>query len=145
MKRYVILLISLILIFHFFASIFNWYRSIPWLDIPMHLIGGVATAALFFYLFSEKYKIIDSNRNFSLIIILSLSFLALIGVLWEFYEYLADVYLFAKHPLYLVYDRTNLPDLMKDLFDDLLGGLVFSLAFFKKPSSPIGDNQTKAR
>jgi hypothetical protein len=109
----------------------------------MHLIGGVAAAALFFYLFLEKYKIIDPNRNFSLIIILSLSFVALIGVLWEFYEYLADVYIFAKHPLYLVYDRTNLPDVIKDLFNDLLGGLALSLVFLKsnkKQSSLVGDN-----
>lgn len=101
----------------------------------MHLIGGVAAAALFFYFFSERNKIIEPDRNFLLNLIISLSFVALIGVLWEFYEYLADVYLFIKHPLYLVYDQTNLSDTMKDLFNDLLGGLAFSLVFLKATKS----------
>jgi hypothetical protein len=131
MIKIVLASLFLILAIHSIALSNYWYNSIWWLDIPMHLIGGAWVSLLFFSLFFKKLACFqDKWRNLSLII-LSVSFVALIGVLWEFYEYLFDVFVLKTHPLAFVTDPGNLPDTIADLFNDLIGGAATAMLIQK--------------
>lgn len=141
------LIYFIVLVFlHNIFGIFGIYHSVWWTDDLMHFLGGAWLASLFFYIFKIKNKAIESKSNFLTQIILALGFVVLIGVFWEFYEFLADVYLYKTHSLTLSFDPLLLFDTLGDLFLDLCGGLIFSwvfinflnrntLGFFKKTSS----------
>ena len=123
-----------ILSFHFLSSFYHWYDAVLWLDIPMHLIGGMWVALLFVYLF-EKYLLKLEQVHFFKSLILTLGFVALIGILWEFYEYLSDVYIYKIHPLNLVFNPKNYPDTLSDIVNDLIGGTaVLSLIYLLRKS-----------
>lgn len=123
---------ALIVIFHVVAMAFSWYDRLLWLDILMHLIGGAWVGLLFVYLF-PKYLPGYSEARFLSYVILGLGFVTLIGVFWEFYEYLSDVYIYKMHPLNLAPNPKNLPDTLADLVNDLIGGsVVIAWAFFRK-------------
>ncbi len=123
-----------ILSFHFLGSFYHWYDAVLWLDIPMHLIGGMWVALLFVYLF-EKYLLKLEQVHFFRSLILALGFVALIGILWEFYEYLSDVYIYKIHPLNLVFNPKNYPDTLSDIVNDLVGGTaVLSIIYLLRKS-----------
>lgn len=136
-----------ILAVHFVSSTYYWYDKFPWLDIPMHLAGGMWVALLFAYLF-EKNLFSLKQIHFLKALVLCLSFVALIGILWEFYEYLADVYIFKIHPLSLVTDPENYPDTLADIVNDLIGGFLslsliyISRKFFKGKTQNQSINQS---
>lgn len=127
-----------ILIFHFLSSFYRWYDQIWWLDIPMHLIGGMWVALLFVYLF-EKNVLKLEQIHFFKALILCLGFVALVGIFWEFYEYLSDVYIYNVHPLNLVFNPKNYPDTLSDLVNDFIGGIVAlcSIYFIKKTKKAL--------
>ena len=129
-SKSVLIFLVVILLFHFIATFNYWYWAYLWLDMPMHFLGGFWVAMAFVYLIS-KYQFPVSNeflkQNFLSFIIITLSFVALIGVLWEFYEFLSDVFLSSKE--YAQIFQQGAADTMGDLFFDLLGGTFFSLAF----------------
>ncbi|MBI2044975.1 hypothetical protein HYT23_02870 [Candidatus Pacearchaeota archaeon] len=104
---------------------FNAYFVYPWIDIPMHFLGGFSiayTAFLFLRFFREKGKMEINNKALTILIVVSL--VALTAVLWEFYEflkYLLDISL-----------KPNIEDTLLDLFIGLLGGLTGSAVFGRK-------------
>lgn len=126
MKKLIFFSLVLIIGFHFVTGIKHWYDFIWWLDDLMHLLGGAWVALLFFYLFSKTHPPLDLSYRFPAFI-LALGFVALIGVLWEFYEYLADVYILKVHPLTYAPNPNTLPDTMADLVIDLIGGTATSV------------------
>ena len=101
------------------------YDKFLWLDIPMHFLGGVAVASSFLltlnYLQKEKY--LKINRLF--LFIFAVSIVSLFAVLWEFYEFLLQLY------TGIVY-QPSIADTMKDLFMGLLGGIAASGIFALK-------------
>lgn len=127
-----IIIVSLILIlaFHFFANLFNWYNAIWWLDVVMHLVGGgwVALTSTYILFNGEKSRLLNHTQR----IILIVGLVALVGVFWEFYEYLSDVYLLKVHPLTLAPNPSLLPDTLKDLFNDLVGGAIVAFISARK-------------
>ena len=127
MPRFIVISLILILAVHFAGNAFFWYDRLFWLDIVMHLLGGAWVAVLSVYLFGEHWPVIGDKAKPSQEFILILGSVALVGVLWEFYEFLADVYVLKIHPLNLAPDPKVLPDTIADLLNDLIGG---SLAFF---------------
>jgi len=94
----------------------------------MHWGGGVAAALLFFYFFSQKLKI--TNQPLFVALVLTASFAAFIGVLWEFFEFFLDI--FISETGYLAFFKTApalaksvsdiYRDTLSDLFFDILGG-----------------------
>jgi hypothetical protein len=125
------LTISLILILIFYISSFyyDWFYSIWWLDTPMHLIGGAWTALFAIYIYNKYFDFQKNKLIFKLIVILSS--VALVGVFWEFYEFIMDViilkkYLFYNEPGYVLFDT------LKDLFNDLVGALIAFIFYFKR-------------
>ncbi|MEK9173535.1 MAG: hypothetical protein AAB594_03135 [Patescibacteria group bacterium] len=121
MTKTIILSLAVILVFHFLAGSLGWYDQISWLDIVMHVVGGAWVALLAAHLIAVR-KIISSDQHFLERYILILGAVALVGVFWEFYEYLADVFLLKVHPINFAPNPKLLPDTLSDLVNDFLGG-----------------------
>ncbi len=124
MKRLILILFFVIAVVHIIAGYFDWYDSIWYLDDLLHFSGGVWVALFFIYFAFVKNHIFGDNTHFFTKLIIILGFVALVGVLWEFYEYLADVYLLKRHPLNFAPNPLVLPDTLFDLFLDLLGSVT---------------------
>lgn len=133
--RLIISLLIAILFFHAFAIINYWYWTFPWLDIPMHFFGGFLVAMVFFWL-RQKTQINANNTSILLIIISCLSFVALIGIFWEFLEFFYDVFISSKG--YRGYMQLSAADTIADLFFDLIGGsTLLGIYLFKSKSKKI--------
>lgn len=103
--------------------IFQWYVDLPWIDIPLHLMGGAWVALLFFRLFGDLFfeKLYEHKYEAARVLILAVAFSVLIGVFWEFFEYLLTQYT----PIEF---QGSLTDTMGDLLMDILGSLA--MAYF---------------
>ena len=117
-----------IFVLHILALSFGWYLSIRNFDNLHHFLGGVWAAAVFFYFLNRKPGIVDVKKSFLAALALGMSFAVFAGLLWEIFEFTFD-YFFA--PLGFPRAQLGLNDTMGDLFFDLLGGLVFTAAYFK--------------
>ncbi|MEK7193329.1 MAG: hypothetical protein AAB652_00905 [Patescibacteria group bacterium] len=125
----------LIILAHLIGVFEGLYVSVWWYDIPLHLFGGAWVALLFFYIAEDYWKIFSSSagsrKQFLMVVCLTLGFVMLVGVFWEFYEYLFDVFIAGKHPF--AYAQQGLADTMGDLFNDFVGGsiVVFTRKLFQ--------------
>ena len=144
----------LILSLHILATINHWYWTYSWFDIPMHFLGGFWVAMLFFWFYQKTrnyadYTQTNADNNMQmdtnkfpresassprmsvlLTIVSCLSFVALIGVFWEFFEFLYDVFISSRG--YSGFMQLGAADMIGDLFFDLLGGLTFSIIYIYK-------------
>lgn len=96
----------------------NSYDRLPWLDIPMHFIGGVAMAysyTVFFRLLLERRLVGAMHPWVKILFIVSL--VSLTAVVWEWHEFLRDVFL-GEHT------QLGEADTMGDFFLGVLGGLA---------------------
>jgi hypothetical protein len=126
----VFVFLIVILIFHIIATFNYWYWTYLWLDMPMHFLGGFWAAMAAIALISNYQFPISKEsigQKFLPFLIVILSFVALVGVLWEFYEFLNDIFLSSKN--YTQIFQQGAADTMGDLFFDLLGGAAFMLIF----------------
>lgn len=90
------------------------YWTYKWVDIPMHILGGVM-AGLFTYVFLRALKLPEIRRNVLIGVIL-------VGIGWEILE------------LWYKVDVVNVRywiDTAKDLVNDSIGGLI-SIYIWKK-------------
>lgn len=126
-KKIVLFAVALVAI-HLIAIFYNLYWRFLWMDIPMHFLGGVLVAVVFIWFFERFPGHIDLSRNFLLTIILTLGFVALIGVLWEFNEFVYDLLISSRGWGVLTSQGTS--DMVGDLFFDILGGLC--VVIFKR-------------
>jgi hypothetical protein len=140
MKKFLIISLILIALIHIPGTIYKWYYKIWWLDILMHIFGGFWVGLLFLYIIEKNYDLknflFNTNKNIVFLIILTLGFIALIGVLWEFYEFFMDViilkkYIYNAEPGYILFDT------LKDLFNDLIGGLISLTIYLKKSKNNL--------
>lgn len=105
---------------------FNIYRVWPDFDILMHFGGGLTMGMTAFFLvrLARENKWL-SVENKLVQIFLTICFVALMAMLWEFAEFLSDVFL-------LTHMQAGLSDTMFDMLLGLCGGLVvgvFTLMF----------------
>lgn len=96
-----------------------------WMDIPMHLWGGVLVA--FWIYISTLTDHLKQERFKQALIILA--FVALIGVLWELFEWVSDA-TFAQW-YNLPKAQLSNDDTMGDLFLDLFGGALTILVLMR--------------
>ena len=111
---------------NFIGMVFDAYLIYPWIDIPMHFLGGLSiafTGTLFFNFFKEE-GFIGINRRF-LSVFLIVALVSLTAVLWEFYEFLM-FYFFG------ILMQPSLNDTIGDLFMGLLGGLFGAWVFAER-------------
>lgn len=132
--RLAILFLILIFLIDMLGFYLGSYR-LYYYDTILHFLGGFFVA-MFFTAFFRNYGIThksfgkDKFLIFSLII---LSATVVVGVFWEFFEYLATVY-FSN---YLVKNHGiiccigNLDDTISDLSLDAIGSIVFLLLGLK--------------
>lgn len=97
-------------------AIFHIYYYFPWIDIPMHFLGGVSIAVMamgLYRLMLEKKVVGPLPRWFVLFLVVCI--VTTVAVLWEFAEFLGDVALGTSMQI-------SLRDTMGDLFLGALGG-----------------------
>ena len=107
------------------SRLYEWY--FPQMDILMHILGGATVAWAAFALM--HYGIVAkrlSKPPFYFALLAAVGAAAVVGILWELYEYFHD---FFKHA---VEYQLGTDDTMKDLANDLLGGLLASLLLGKR-------------
>ena len=133
LKTIIYLLIAFLFL-HIFATIYHLYWLFPWFDIPMHFLGGFLLAIIFFYFWRFAHISIgtgvSSVPNVFVALVLTLGFVALIGVFWEFYEFLHDFYLLTGGKISVF--QNSFADTVKDLFFDLVGGTTAFAIFYKR-------------
>lgn len=132
MKRYIIPVsigIGLVIIATVVAGDLGWYDAIPFFDKLLHFSGGII-AGWISYIFMRRY-VASAPRLVQGLFVLSGT--ALIGISWEFAEYLSsalDFYLAIEGYLYI----GDLRDTIFDLVMDLTGGGLAALWHIKTRS-----------
>lgn len=135
LKSITILFSGIILLFGagvYFGWSWRW-NGFLWFDIALHFLGGALTGMIFLYL-NHRYQLLNSMTqlpNYLITVITLFSFVALVGVLWEFAEYAwyvsAQSALDQKPPGLRV-QASWYPDTLDDLLNNLLGGLTTFLS-----------------
>ncbi|MFH1759386.1 MAG: hypothetical protein ABH822_02390 [Patescibacteria group bacterium] len=122
MKQRMFLLTTILAIvaLYWLGLFYDWDNAYWWFDEVLHFFGGLWLAALFVYL-TDRLGLSVIRRRFWLKLILGLGFVALVGVLWEFHEFIADWFI-GKMLM-----QGDVADTLSDLLFDLLGGLAYLL------------------
>lgn len=105
---------------------FASYDRYPWLDIPMHFIGGSAIGysyVMLLNLFESRGAMGPMRRSVRILFIVSL--VALTAVVWEWHEFIRDAVFGQKTQL-------GEADTMGDFFMGLLGGLASTVIFVSR-------------
>jgi len=115
---------SVFIFSEFIAIAFNAYQVYPWIDIPIHFLGGFAIAymAILFFRFFKEKNLLDI-KNKAIFVLLVVALVVFIAVLWEFYQFL-KFYFFG-------FVLSPLQDALLDFFMGLSGGLVGGIVFRK--------------
>lgn len=126
---------------HLAANLRGWYGAYWWIDAVAHVGGGiwVAWAAWAYRRRVPGYGALPAWAQALGI----LAFVALVGILWELYEAMADAWLIhaAGVPWSGVPEAFGMPpydvrwDTLWDLANDLLGGLVVAACALLRPGS----------
>ena len=125
-KNNLILSVCSLFAVHLIATSNDWYRSLAWIDVPAHFLGGVMAAALFYWFFYKNPSCFDTARSFWVTLALVVGWVSLVGVLWEFTEFLYDLGI-ATYSLSLKTLQFGLTDTLGDLLSDLFGGLALAI------------------
>lgn len=129
---------SLVFGMHCFLSLaFNAYVRVPSLDVPMHLMGGLAIAHFFRVVlaYGDRLGLIRvGSPRAEMIMVFGL--VALATVVWELAEFLAD-YCFHLGA------QPSVRNTMKDQFMGLVGGAGY-LALSAKVSVSAGAELSKS-
>lgn len=94
----------------------------------MHFAGGFLAAMIMIWwsYYTKKVSLPGAlPAIYSFVVIVSAA--ALIGVLWEFYEFGVDKFVTGKN--YINLTQPGLVDTMKDLFLDIIGGSLAAALF----------------
>jgi hypothetical protein len=133
-----IIALALILAIHVLAIVSGWYEYNPWFDVPMHFSGGFVIAALGLALWQLAVQKITFQKSTLPVwriltqLIIVLGFVALVGIAWEWYEFIFDS--FTQTVSNTVQPaQMGLGDTMADLFLDLLGAAL-AFVIWRRPS-----------
>lgn len=99
----------------FLVWVLNVYSYFPWLDIPMHYLGGLSIAYSLdrSQILLQDQKIV-SRLDKTIELILVFSSVSTIAIFWEFAEFLLDHFFGTDL-------QVSLPNTMQDLFMGILG------------------------
>lgn len=111
------LLVLFIAVANVFAQIYYWYWRMPWLDIPMHFLGGMwlAGAVLWYRYFRHS----DSPLSLLSTLKSAVGAAIVVGLAWEIFEAYVS-YMSGAAP-------NDMPDTIGDLFSDIAGGAAMAL------------------
>lgn len=117
--------------FNVIAGAVGLYDVWQWLDIPMHFLGGVAMGMFGIALWMAAVEDIRFKKSFLrqlhwwMIPLFVIGFVAIIGIAWEWYEFLFDIWFDT------IVRQPSLGDTMVDLLLDLVGAFTAVLLFHK--------------
>ena len=110
--------------FYLVGLVFHLYDLYPWLDVPTHLLGGVAITYLYRSAIRNSQEFLGAIP-LPIQILFAFTCTGTTVVLWEFYENILDYFLHTHMVL-------GLFDTLKDMFLGLFGALVLSLLYRKR-------------
>lgn len=117
-----------VLVLNQIAVIFDLYYHYKWFDIPMHFLGGFVIGLFAIAILNRTIESIQfkNKSRFGKFIspLFILGFVALIGIVWEWHEFLLD-----QINSVAVVHQPSVGDTMADFVLDLFGGLI-AMAFF---------------
>ncbi len=117
-------LIFIIAVGNAIADYWHLYFYLRWLDIPMHIMGGlwVSLFALvgYYTFFAGKPK----DRSSFFVIAFAIAAGLTIGLGWEIFEFEVDKHIAAS--------GIDLGDTLKDLVDDFIGACIGAAIFLKR-------------
>ncbi len=96
----------------------NLYAAYPWIDMPMHFLGGLSIAYTVSsgLTYLQEKKILSPLDNF-IYLLVTLTSTVTAAVLWEFLEFMTD-------QLYGTNIQISLANTMQDLFFGLMGAVT---------------------
>ena len=115
-----IIVMLLVVGLHWVASLEGLYWSIDWYDILMHFLGGLWTALFMLWAVSTQY---GTKLKWLKSIIGTLSFVFIVGVLWEVHEIVLGFTDFSDYGYWF--------DTRLDLVMDMLGAICAVLVYRK--------------
>ncbi len=127
--RFALIAIAAVLGIHFLGMEYGIYWDYPQFDIVTHTGGGLAMGLVAIAGIKLLIDRITFQRQvpvfvqvlFSLFLVLG--FVALVGIAWEWYEFIFDVYA-SRVSVQFRPLQMGLMDTMGDLFCDLAGGAI---------------------
>ncbi len=133
----------------------SFYYRVPHWDVILHAFSGMMLGALGFSLLSllNNTKKVPINLSPAFVLVFTVCFAVTVGVLWEVYEFLADIILKTNMQKFMTNNGTMLIgnkalfDTMKDLITDFLGALVVAVIGFisqKTKKNYLKDFEIKA-
>ena len=128
-RKFIFVVAVILLLGQILYSRFAWFQGLFWSDMLMHFLGGVLVASIFLIFFQRKLELPSWKENKPVFLLFIVSFAGLIGLFWEFYEYLT-VYYFFRLSGFPIFSLT-LDDTLSDLFFDLFGGLVAGIIWLR--------------
>ncbi len=103
---------------HLYFVLSDTYSPHPWLDVPMHFLGGFWFGWFGGYFLFDRGRITAKSRLYEALAIVS--FVSFICVVWEFHEFIGD--LFMRDPSLIM--QTSIRDTMSDLLFGIAGGTM---------------------
>ena len=104
---------SVLFLFHIVATVFYFYNSIMYFDKWMHALGGIVAAFFVAMVLFEHMKELRYRR----VVIIILLSVFIIGLAWEYYEYLIQFLIKGSR-------LADIPDSITDMMCDMLGGVI---------------------
>ena len=121
LKRPLIGLLFFIAFCDFLAQVFYLYWIVWWLDVPMHILGGMFAGLFFLAVFRSLTASHPFKESFIITLAVAILGALIIGLLWEVYESIAGV-------TYSAFGGRRF-DIIKDVMMDLAGGSLTALLF----------------
>jgi len=125
--RFLLVLIIVIAVLNWLATVFSLYWRVGWFDMPMHFLGGawVSATTLWFFILSGRFAMKDKYKSILYTYLLSVVSVIIIGGVWELFEFGVDIAV-------LSIAQNNIIDTASDMMFDILGALVASSYFVLK-------------
>lgn len=130
--RNAFLAIGAVIAVHIVAIGAGWYGSAKWFDVPMHFFGGYVMAllglAIWGWIMSHieiREKSLTASPYARLLLegVFVVGFAMLIGVAWEWYEFLFDQFATSFVQKFGV-AQMGLGDTMDDFLNDMVGAIT---------------------
>jgi len=99
---------------------FDLYLSFPWLDVPMHLIGGASIGVSASLLLRYQWERPDWTRVNRFFFLWNIGMVSFAAIVWEFYEFTSDYFFHTTM-------QASPADTVADMFLGLAGGLIGGL------------------
>ncbi|SRR6266498_1274781 len=107
--------------FYLFGLAFHFFDLFPTLDIPTHIVGGIAITYFYRSAIRNSQKVLG-EIPIPVQVLLAFTCTGTTAIFWEFYENLLDLSL-GTHMV------RGLEDTLMDLFLGLLGALLLSVFY----------------